>query len=205
MYNGKDYKQLRASVRRTTKIGKRSIHDVITKSFDLSFSEKIDYIRHHFTYYEGNYDLFHDEKGKANRKKTLLNHIIVSVLLRKKDPSVLTEFNKKILKWRKLKKKEEIKTLEKNIIKDYKTHDWFLKTKESGSQDYAKWKNNIIAFLNSPENNLPLNLIRHITYKRLKEITNMWMLKPTSLSDYNAFLINKYPYEQLVYKSLEGK
>ena len=45
------------------KQGVRSIQDIISTD-KMSFPNKVAYIRHHYVYYEGNYDLFHDENGK---------------------------------------------------------------------------------------------------------------------------------------------
>lgn len=92
---------VRLSKSRTKKIGKKSIHDIINNTECLSFSEKINYIRHHYTYYEGAYEMFHDDKGKPNKNKEVLNNLIVKVLTKKLQPSVLKKYNTKILKWKK--------------------------------------------------------------------------------------------------------
>lgn len=84
----------------TQKIGVRSISDIISTR-KMCFSKKVNYIRHHYTYYEGNYDLFATESGKPNARKFKLNKLIIDVINGKKDASELKEFNKQILEWRK--------------------------------------------------------------------------------------------------------
>ena len=90
------YAAERASKAKTKKIGKRSISDILNdKPIPLSFDEKVNFIRHRFTWYEGNYDLFNDDKGKPNKRKQLLNRVISEVVLKNRDPSLLTKMNKK--------------------------------------------------------------------------------------------------------------
>ena len=92
----KDKAYLKMSKAKTMKLGRRSINDII-KTEKLTFPEKIDYIRHHYTYYEGNAHLF-DNEYEYRRK--WLNKLIEGVINRKYMPSVLKNFNKVILKWR---------------------------------------------------------------------------------------------------------
>ena len=90
------YAAERASKAKTKKIGRRSISDILNdKPIALSFDEKVNFIRHRFTWYEGNYDLFNDDKGKPNKRKQLLNRVISEVVLKNRDPSLLTKMNKK--------------------------------------------------------------------------------------------------------------
>ena len=82
------------------KIKKRkvaSIWDIINDP-DLHFFQKVDYIRHHFVYYDGNYELFHDKNGKPTHTKKLLDQVIAGIVNKKIDPSELNELNKEILK-----------------------------------------------------------------------------------------------------------
>ena len=126
------YAAERASKAKTKKIGRRSVSDILNdRPIALSFDEKVNFIRHRFTWYEGNYDLFNDDKGKPNKRKQLLNRVISEVVLKNRDPSLLTKMNKKILIWRK-DKLEKLKRLRtKEQIKkalDYRNHDWYIKT-----------------------------------------------------------------------------
>ena len=198
------YAAERASKAKTKKIGRRSISDILNdKPIALSFDEKVNFIRHRFTWYEGNYDLFNDDKGKPNKRKQLLNRVISEVVLKNRDPSLLTKMNKKILIWRK-DKLEKLKRLRtKEQIKkalDYRNHDWYIKTIiNSNSIETEKWKDTIITFIKSPENNLDPEILQHIKYKRLKEIVNLWLVRKGMFLDYNSILLNKYPKEALLY------
>ena len=198
------YAAERASKAKTKKIGRRSISDILNdKPIALSFDEKVNFIRHRFTWYEGNYDLFNDDKGKPNKRKQLLNRVISEVVLKNRDPSLLTKMNKKILIWRKdrLEKLKRLQTREQiKKALDYRNHDWYLKTIiNSNSIETEKWKNTIITFIKSPENNLDPDILQHIRYKRLKEIVNLWLVKKGMFLDYNNILLNKYPKETLLY------
>ena len=198
------YAAERASKAKTKKIGRRSISDILNdKPIALSFDEKVNFIRHRFTWYEGNYDLFNDDKGKPNKRKQLLNRVISEVVLKNRDPSLLTKMNKKILIWRK-DKLEKLKRLRtKEQIKkalDYRNHDWYIKTIiNSNSIETEKWKDTIITFIKSPENNLDPEILQHIKYKRLKEIVNLWLVRKGMFLDYNSILLNKYAKEALLY------
>lgn len=198
------YAAERASKAKTKKIGKRSISDILNdKPIPLSFDEKVNFIRHRFTWYEGNYDLFNDDKGKPNKRKQLLNRVISEVVLKNRDPSLLTKMNKKILIWRKdrLEKLKRLQTREQiKKALDYRNHDWYVKTIiNSNNIETEKWKNTIITFIKSPENNLDPDILQHIRYKRLKEIVNLWLVKKGMFLDYNSILLNKYPKEALLY------
>ena len=56
-----------------------SIWDIIDDP-ELHFFQKVDYIRHHFVYYDGNYELFHDENGKPTKTKKLLDEVIKGII-----------------------------------------------------------------------------------------------------------------------------
>ena len=197
------YTASRASKLKTKKIGRRSICDIINdKPIQLNFEEKVNYIRHKFTYYEGNYDLFNDENGKPNKRKQLLNRVIAEVVLKHRDPSLLTKMNKKILIWRKdrLEKIKKLQTEEEiKKILDYRNHDWYIRMMLNDNPISERWKRTIIEFIKSPENNLNPDLLQHITYKRIKKIGSMWLVRKGMFLDYNGMLLNKYPLEALVY------
>ena len=116
-----DWKGLRGSKRKTLKIGKRSIYDII-KDEELDFGDKLDYIRHHYVYYEGNYEYFHDERGKSNENKECLNRLIGLIIQRLADPSELRVINQEILAWRKAKKLIEKQQEAERMAKFNETH-----------------------------------------------------------------------------------
>lgn len=94
------YRCVKKSKNNTIKVGVRSISDIIANK-RMDFKKKLTYIRHHYTYYNGNYDLFATETGTPNARKFKLNALITDVINGVKDASELKEFNKKILEWRK--------------------------------------------------------------------------------------------------------
>lgn len=114
---------------KTKQIGNRSIYDIINR--EASVSWKINYIRHHYTYYEGNYDLFHDERGKATDYKRHLDKIIEKVVYGKANPNVLNDINKEILALRKQKDKE---LEEKERLELDKAYELSQKVLETGKQ-----------------------------------------------------------------------
>ena len=117
-----NYKKRAFSYRKNTgkalnnikKIGVRSIFDIISDS-NMALKRKIDYIRHHYVYYEGNYDLFHDETGKATSTKYNLDKVIYEIIQGNVDPVVLNDFNKEIVKLRKQKDAEQQEIDEANL------------------------------------------------------------------------------------------
>ena len=98
-------KVMSRALKTAKKQGVCSIQDIISSN-RLSFPNKVAYIRHHYVYYEGNYDLFHDENGKPTETKRLLDDVIKSIVRGHLDPSELTTINKEILNLRKEKDKE---------------------------------------------------------------------------------------------------
>jgi len=96
----KGYKYAQKSRNRNRVIGQRSIHDIISRR-DMSYGTKLNYIRHHYTYYDGNHQFFHNANGKPNASKHILNEAIKEVIHGRVDPSVLGEINKLIMEWRK--------------------------------------------------------------------------------------------------------
>lgn len=106
MERGLNHRRHQKSKKTTLKIGKRSIYDILcNKRFDLSFKFKVDYIRHHYTYYDGCYEYFHHKNGKPNWRRWELNELVADIVNRKREPSELKEYNKKILAWKKAWKK----------------------------------------------------------------------------------------------------
>ena len=198
------YRKIMAK-KKVTKIGKRSIYDILNdKSAEMDTKEKINYIRHQFTYYDGNHDLFYTNGNKPNKKKLLLNRVISEVIDGNKEPSILKKFNKKILLWRKekIEKLNKIRTAEElKQITDYTNHDWYIMTVKTSTQPkFELWKQKIIDFINSPENNLDPYLMKHITYKRLKNLVSHWEHSKKKDVDYNKELLRKYPIEFLIYR-----
>ena len=91
------------SVIKCQKIGCCSINDII-KSDDMDVYEKVSYIRHHYTYYEGNNEAFFDA-GEANSNRSLLNEIIYKVVTGQFLPTILKIINQAIRHWIKQGKK----------------------------------------------------------------------------------------------------
>jgi hypothetical protein len=108
--------QVRISKELTKKCGKCSIYDIINSN--LSLEAKINDIRHHYTFYEGNYEVFHDEDGKPTEAKHTLNEIIRKVILGRLDASALKQANNVILEWKKeyLEKREELQLQKKKEV-----------------------------------------------------------------------------------------
>lgn len=129
-----DWKGLRISKNRIMKYGRRSIYDII-KDKELDFSDKIDYIRHHYVYYDGNYEYFHDEQGKSNEEKMKLNQLISLIIQRLADPSELKIINRQVMEWRREKKLAEKQALSEELAKinsialktpyEMKVNTWF--------------------------------------------------------------------------------
>ena len=158
-------------------IGKRSIHDII-KDKNLSFEDKVDYIRHHYTYYEGNYEYFHDERGAANWRKEKLNNLIRLIILRVVDPSELKKINKKIYKWRKKQQGQPIVEKIKTKQEPKLTYD-----------DVAAWKDTLLCgkkrvkvlpvveeYLLSLDNTLDVGQLQNQTYRQVKKAAKAWRI-----------------------------
>lgn len=178
----KRWTAIKISKERTKKVGVRSISDIINNKTNLTFKEKVDYIRHHYTYYNGNYEFFHTSKGKPNSKKYKLNNLIVQILKGKKDPSELKTFNTLILDWRKLKESEKLK--EKN---NFLTNFKLLEEIKPYTEELPHWKQEISnnlhdnpyiviieEFLVSEANNLTNEELDNIPYKKLKNLAVAW-------------------------------
>ena len=89
----------RISIAFTKKVGARSIYDIINN--EMPFQTKINYIRHHYTYYDSFQDMFHDEKGKENENAKLLQEILAGIVNKQYDPSIISQVNQTMVDWRK--------------------------------------------------------------------------------------------------------
>lgn len=172
---------LRISKDRTKKIGARSIHDIIHNVKGFSFVEKVNYIRHHFTYYDGNYMIFNNENGQPNSKKYKLNKLIGDIINGKEDASALKEFNKQILEWR---KEYDVKVYEKTEEEERKEaiDNFIRKIKTTIANN--PYVDRIENFIKSPENNLETSIIRDLTYNQAKTLSSYW--EKVKSRDYNA-------------------
>lgn len=169
-----DHKLIRVSKERTKKVGVRSINDIINNTPNLTFAEKIAYIRHHYTYYEGNYPMFHHKNGKPNEIKAELNKLIVDVLNKKVQPNVLSAFNKRILEWHKENNVTNENVTESSIRAVNKpTPAWKLSVEATES---AKPYICIIdKYLNSSFNDLTDKEEETISYKAIKKKALDWV------------------------------
>ena len=162
---------------KTSKIGACSINDIINNTPELSFSQKVNWIRHHYTYYDGNCEMFHTEDGKPNQLKNELNKLIIAVLNKKADPSALKEFNKRIMKWRsahpnlRWSKHKEIfvPPADKSILC---TTQWekAVANNMSTAKDYVA----VIRQYLSQQTELSKHEIDTISYKELKRKALLW-------------------------------
>lgn len=181
----------RISKEKTKKLGKKSISDVIHNTPEFNFYEKLHYIRHHYTYYEGNYEVFHDENGKPTKRKHELNSLIVSVIKGKNDPSVLKDFNRQILKWRKEYDEEKAKENESildrfsDVVVQWKID---LGANDGSAQHFVTLINE---FLSSPKNNLSESSRRRLPYKTIKSLAIYWKEHKTEDFDYEAEVLKR--------------
>ena len=91
-----------------------SIWDIINDQ-TLGFRQKVNYIRHHYVYYDGNYDLFYDENKQPTTTKHLLDKVIAGVINKTIDPSELSDINKVILQEHKIKVEQLKRVKEANL------------------------------------------------------------------------------------------
>ena len=85
------------SIIKYQKLGRRSIYDII-KDDNMYINEKVSYIRHHYTYYDGCEEVFFTF-GRANSNRYLLNDIIYKVITGQFLPTILKIINKTIQHW----------------------------------------------------------------------------------------------------------
>ena len=85
--------KIKESKKRTRELGKCSIYKILGND-TLDREEKVAYIRHHYTYYDGNESLFNDPVTKKhNANHAVLNDIIRMVVDFGYDPGLLRETN----------------------------------------------------------------------------------------------------------------
>lgn len=193
-------KCLKKAIDNTKKIGVRSISDIISNS-SMSFSQKINYIRHHYTYYEGNYDLFATSTGKPNARKFKLNNLIVEILKGKKDASELKEFNKKIMDWRKetsLLKNEQNEHLLENFdgssIRELMQWEKDISNAHSTAQEYISLIEKYLA--NNPAER---ESCKTKSYKEMKNIAILWNIEQEYKIDDNINTEDMTPGEYFRY------
>lgn len=100
------YQKTKKGIQRTKSIGVRSINDIINDN-SLTFNAKVNYIRHHYTYYDGYMDMFHDENGNSNENKKILNEIIKGIVDKRFETALLSDINQTMIEWRKSHPKKE--------------------------------------------------------------------------------------------------
>lgn len=178
-YNCDKIKSVKRSKEKNRKLGKRNIYDIICNTPQLNLKQKIDYIRHHYVYYDGNYDYFYLKDGKRTPRWYQLNKIIYGIVKRKLSPNQLTLFNQKIMLWRK-NRDEKIATITK-FKEDL--------NKETGN--IPKWKLDVAnktmiskanletveKYLNTDSCNLTKVEIDTISYKDLFGMAKDWQRK----------------------------
>ena len=192
------------------KLGKMSINDIINNIAWMSFGDKINYIRHNFTYYSGNEDLFYNsDKKTPNYRMSWLNRLIAAVVLKKYTPDVLKDFNNIILKWRREREnskkvvtdlvktesvKQEICNESKNIS-NKKFEKWLRTTFVWNAVPYNLYSSNFInlckritflrLYLNSFDNIFDLNNISNLDIKTMLKYSDSWSQEPNKLNDYD--------------------
>ena len=74
-------------------LGRCSIYKILDNC-DLDTQEKIAFIRHNYTYYDGYVELFNDpDTRKHNENHSVLNDIIRMVVYKRSDPGLLKQAN----------------------------------------------------------------------------------------------------------------
>ena len=88
-----NYMKIKNSEKQRRKLGRCSIYKILDTDA-LDTQEKIAYIRHNYTYYDGFMDMFNDpETHQHNKNHAVLNDIIRMVLYKRADPSLFKEAN----------------------------------------------------------------------------------------------------------------
>lgn len=185
----KRWTAIKISKEKIKKIGIRSISDIIHNTKELNFKEKVDYIRHRYTYYDGNYEYFHNAKGKPNSKKYKLNSLIIDILKGEKDPTELKTFNTVILEWRKQHLKEINESLQ-TIYNKIGSSSILIENSDELSSEYGgmKWYEYIKSHTNQTEGHVALineylkhnkdvikqEILENISYQDLKNIAMKW-------------------------------
>lgn len=87
-----DFRAVKYTKELNKKLGNINIYSLLSRT-DIDVSYKIKYIRHHFAWYEGHYEFFHDERGNPNENKEKLDSLIRDIVLKKANPEELLAFN----------------------------------------------------------------------------------------------------------------
>lgn len=190
------------------KLGKMSINDVINNIKWMTFGDKINYIRHHFTYYDGNQDLFFEnDKKTCNYRLHWLNRLIAAVILKKYTPDVLKDFNNRILKWRREEEKkkitetstdlkiikpetESIKNISNRVFFDWLTTTflWTSLPSDINSSHFMIWCKRITIlrlYLNSFDNVFNLSDMSSLDLKTILKYSYDWSQTPNKLDGYD--------------------
>lgn len=154
------------------KQGTRSIQDIIN-SKTLTFINKVSYIRHHYVYYNGNYDLFHDENGNPNETKHLLDQVIAEIIRGNVDPEVLSDFNKDILQLRKERDLEKQKKEEELLSQQYLMPEYKRQAETHGNNSSRKYIAIIDAYFNQLDN-ITKDKLLNASYKDMKKVALAW-------------------------------
>lgn len=89
MYNKSQH--IKNAKKRARLLGRCSIYKILDNR-DMDNDQKVSYIRHHYTYYDGYQSMFNDpETKKHNENHAVLNEIIKLVVDRTFDPGLLRE------------------------------------------------------------------------------------------------------------------
>ena len=222
---------VKISKEKVKKIGIRSISDIIHNTKELNFKEKVDYIRHRYTYYDGNYEYFHNAKGKPNSKKYKLNNLIIEILKGKKDPNELKAFNNVVLEWRKQHSQQMNNELQELYNKIDSSKILIENSDEiSCEYEHMRWYDYIKKHTNQTEGHIALineylahnkgvikpEILQNISYEDLKAIALKWdntrykEIDINSLDDYIAYVSKKEsseskPYLPLILKYLKAE
>lgn len=180
-FRKKNNRRLKQIKEKCKKIGSKSIHDIIHNTPELTFLDKVNWIRHKYSYYEGNYEFFHNKFGKPNKLKYELNYLIGNIINGKADASELKIFNKKILKLRKEvnAKLENEKTIALNNVilpinnKITKKAKW--EREIENNKDTAQFYITLInEFLINNDYNLSEDKLFNLSYKEIKNMAIDW-------------------------------
>jgi len=172
-------KYTKRSKEKNKKIGKKNIYDIIHNTPELNLKQKVDYIRHNYAYYDGNYEYFYLKNGIPTPRLHQLNTLIYKIIKGELTPEALSEFNEKVVKWRK-NRNEKI-----NTANEFKQS----LRKESGL--IPKWKLDIAErtmitkrtldridnYLKSKDNILTEKEINTISFDDLRVLSKKWERK----------------------------
>lgn len=118
----------------TKKVGVRSIYDIINDT-TKSDGWKVNYIRHHYVYYDGNYSLFYDDSGQATSIKHELDTLVWGIVQKSIDPNELSKLNKKISQHHKEKVQADISKKQKELEEFIEKSNVFTEESKSSIND----------------------------------------------------------------------